>query len=272
MSRGPKELWKVEDELSIDLSDVDRVVVRVVAGEVTVTAGSVAHIDVRREGGADVTVELSNGTLFVTQPEPDLAPIGRFFKLVTENRRHRCTVAITAPPGAEIELTTVSADVVASGFDGGSKIKTVSGDITLLSLKNEVSVMTVSGDIEAKDIAAGLKLKSVSGDITIVDGACRWVDAKSVSGDVLLDLDLDPTGTYDVSTVSGDVAVRTTTEPNVSVDATSVSGSLVTDFGLHWNAKPGRRNISETIGTGGARLWVKTVSGDLRVLRGRAAA
>jgi putative adhesin len=266
------DVWKVSDELSIDLDAVEKVVVKMVAGELTVTSGPSPHVDVRRESGANVTVELNHGILIVSQPEPDIAPIERIWKYVTEGRRHRCAVAITAPPEAQIDLTTVSADIVASGFAGGSKVKTVSGDVTLSDLTTEVDVKTVSGEVEAKNIAAGLKLKTVSGDIGVAEGACRWVDAKTVSGDVLLDLDLDPSGTYDITTVSGNVAVRTTSEPNLAVDATTVSGRLVTDFGLGWDGHPGRKRVSETIGDGGARLWVKTVSGDLRVLRGRAAA
>lgn len=266
------EVWKVSDDLSVDLEGVDKVVVRMVAGDLTVTCGEQAHVDVRRESGTDVTVELSGGTLFVSQPEPEMAPIERFFKYFTEGRRHRASVAIVAPPGCKIDLSTVSSDVVASGFTGGSKVKTVSGDVTLSDLQHEVDVKTVSGEIEAKNIVAGLKLKTVSGDIAIADGACRWVDAKAVSGDVLLDLDLDPKGTYDVTTVSGTVSVRTSSEPNVVVDATTVSGRLVSDFELGWDRAPGRRRVSQTIGDGGARLWVKTVSGDLRVLSGRAAA
>jgi hypothetical protein len=264
--------WRVSDVLSTPLPEISKVVVRTVAGEVTAAAGATPHIEVRRESGADVVVEVRDGILFVSQPDPDIAPIERFIRLLTEGKRHRCTVAITAPPGAEVSLSTVSADIVASGFDGGTSVKTVSGDVTLSTLRHEVDVKTVSGAIEAKNIAAGLKLKTVSGDVGVVDGACRWVDAKSVSGDVLLDLDLDPVGTYDISTVSGDVAVRTVAEPNLSVDVTSVSGRLVSDFGIGWSHGPGRRRISETIGAGGARLWVKTVSGDLRVLRGREAA
>jgi hypothetical protein len=89
---------------------------------------------------------------------------------------------------------------------------------------------------------------------------------------VLLDLDLDPQGTYDITTVSGSVGLRTTSEPSVAVDATTVSGRVVSDFGLDWDGRPGRKRLMQTIGDGGARLWVKTVSGDLRVLRGRAVA
>jgi len=263
------ERWVVSDELSTDLDDVQSVVVRIVAGDVTVTAGEKSRVEVRRLSGADVYVESRDGVLHVAQPDPDIAPIERFLKMFTEGSRHRCTVAITAAPGAKISITTVSAEVVASGFGGGCNVKTVSGEVTLSRFGKDVDVKTVSGDIQVKDVSGGLKLKTVSGEVGVVDGSCRWVDAKSVSGDVLLDLDLDPSGTYDVSTVSGDVAIRTISEPNLSVDAKSVSGRLTTDFGIEWNVKPGKRHLSETIGSGGARLWVKTVSGDLRVLRGR---
>ena len=87
------DVWKVSDELDIDLAEVEKVVVRVVAGDVTVTAGSSPHLHVRRENGADVSVELNHGTLFISQPESEMAPIERLWKYVTEGRRHRCRVA-----------------------------------------------------------------------------------------------------------------------------------------------------------------------------------
>lgn len=266
------DTWRVDDELEMDLEDVRRVVVRIVAGDVTVTAGSSPRIEVVRESGSPVDVRIRDGVLSVLQPDADTAPLERFIKWFTEGRRHRCTVVITAPPDASIDITTVSAPVIASGFRGGARVKTVSADVTLSGLGSQVDVKTVSGDVEAKGIAAELKLKSVSGDMSVVDGACRWVDAKSVSGDVLLDLDLDPAGTYDVKTVSGGVGLRTTADPNLSVEASTVSGDVVSDFGLDFEHRPGRRHLYDTIGEGGARLRVKTVSGDLRVLRGRIAA
>lgn len=263
------ENWRVSDELSTDLPEISKVVVRIVAGEVTVASGEAPRIEVRRRSGSDVFVEVRDGTLFVSQPEPDSPPFERLWKMFTEGRRHRCTVTIAAPSSADVSVTTVSGDAVVSGFSGGTKVKTVSGDITLAALRNDVDVNAVSGDIEAKNLIGDLKFKTVSGDIAVVDGASRRVDAVAVSGDVLLDLDLDPTGSYDISTVSGDVSMRTVSEPDLSVQWTSVSGDLVTDFGIMSEHGPGRRRTNETIGKGGARLAVRTVSGDLRVLRGR---
>jgi hypothetical protein len=266
------ERWQVSDELQTELAPVDKINVRIVAGEVTVTTGTSPRIEIRRESGSDVFVELNNGSLFVAQPDPDLIGFERLIKFFTEGRRHRCTVAIVAPPEATVTVSTVSADIVVSGFAAGTTVKTVSGEVTLATLKNDIDIQTVSGDIDAKGIVGGMKLKTVSGAVGVVDGTCRWVDAKTVSGDVLLDLDLDPAGTYDVSTVSGAVSVRTVSEPNLRIDVTTVSGHLTSDFGLRFEAAPGRRRMSETLGDGGARLYVKTVSGDLRVLAGREAA
>jgi hypothetical protein len=266
------ERWRVSDSLSTDPGDVRRVVVRTVAGEVTVTSGPAAHIDVTREAGSDVDVRLVDGILNVTQPDAGTSPIERIIKWLTEARRHRCSVAVTAPEGASVDIVTVSSTVVVSGFRGGTRVKTVSGDITLSSLGERVDVKTVSGDVAAKGIEADVKLKSVSGDMSVVDGACSRVEAVSVSGDVLLDLDLDPQGTYDVSTVSGDVAVRTTSEPSLRLDVKTVAGDFVSDLGFDWGVRTGYRELHEKVGEGGALLCVRTVSGDLRLIRGRAAA
>lgn len=264
--------WRVEDELQTDLEDVRRVVVRIIAGDVTVTTGEASRIEVHRQSGGHVDVQLNNGVLTVSHPDSNMAPLDRFIKWVTEGRRHRCSVAITAPASASVDVVTVSAPVVTSGFQDGTRVKTVSGDITLSSLGRKVDVKTVSGEVEAKGISGELRLKSVSGDLSVVDGSCRWVDAKSVSGEILLDLDLDASGVYNIKTVSGSVSLRTTSDPNLSVDAKTVSGRVISDFGLDWEPGPGSREFFETIGDGGARLSVKTVSGDLRVVQGRVAA
>lgn len=264
--------WRVEDELQTDLDDVHRLVVKIVAGEVTVTPGKASRIEVRRESGAHVDVSMFGDVLNVAQPDSNMAPLERFIKWFTEGHRHRCNVAITVAPDASVEVGTVSGHVVVSGVQGGTNVKTVSGDVILSSLGDRVDVKTVSGEVEAKGINGDVTLKSVSGDMSVIDGVCPTVHAKSVSGEVLLDLDLDPAGTYDVKTVSGSVSLRTTAEPNLSLDAKTVSGRVISDFGLNWEPGPGSREFSNTIGTGGARLHVKTVSGDLRVVQGRVAA
>src|SRR5687767_507186 len=111
------DTWKVEDSLDSDVEGIDRVIVRIVAGDVSITKGEQAHFSVRRESGAEVHVEVRDGTLRIAQPAPDLAPLERFFRMLSEGRRNRSTVAVTAPAGAKIEVSAVSASVVVSGFE-----------------------------------------------------------------------------------------------------------------------------------------------------------
>lgn len=264
--------WSVEDTLSVDLEDVGEVDVTIVAGDVAVTAtDGPAHLEVERTSGPPVEVKLAGGRLRIRHPKREglLELLDRF----AGAGKPEASVVLSVPAGARVGVKAVSAPVVVSGLRAGTSVKTVSGDVTLRDLAEEVDVKTVSGDVQAKGIAADLKAKTVSGTVALVDGSCRWVRAKAVSGDVLCDLDLDPSGVYDLGTVSGDVALRTGADPSVTVEAQSVSGSVVSDFGLDWDERgPGKRSLRQRVGEGEARLAVKTVSGDLRLVRRREAA
>ncbi len=264
--------WSVEDTLSIDLEDVREVDLGIVAGEVAVTAtDGPAHLEVERISGPPVEVELVDGRLRIHHPKREglLELLDRF----GGSGKPEASVVLAVPSGARLRAKAVSAPVLVSGLGARTSVKTVSGDLTLKDLADEVDVKTVSGDVEAKGVTADLKAGTVSGSVTLVDGACRWVRVKTVSGDVLLDLDLDPSGVYDLGTVSGDVALRTGADPSVVVEAQSVSGAVVSDFGLDWDElRPGRRVMRRRVGSGEARLAVKTVSGELRLVRRREAA
>jgi hypothetical protein len=268
MKEEPMSRWQVDDHLDVELEDVLEVTVHIVAGDLAVTtAPGPARIEVRRESGPEVDVRFDEGRLHVEQRGE--GGLGWLFGSV----HRKVAVTLSVPPEVRADLVTVSAPVLASGIRGRVKVKTVSGDVTLADLHDVVDVKTVSGDVDARGITADLKAKTVSGDLTVVDGTCRWVDANSVSGDVLLDLDPDPAGVYTFKTVSGDVALQTRGEPNLLVEASSVSGRLVSDLGIAWeDDRPGRRRVRERIGEGGARLVVTTVSGELRILRKREAA
>ncbi len=270
--------WQVTDErLAVPLAGLTEGTLRIVAGEVVVAAGEGEPLlEVDRTSGPPVEVSFEDGRLHVRHANPGGQPgvlglLGRF--LGGEEDTVGATVALRCPPSTPLQISTVSAPVVATGLGARTGLKTVSGDVTLKDVAGQVDAKTVSGDLDAIGVAAELRLKTVSGSMSVVDGACRWVEGKSVSGDFVLDLDLDPRGVYSFKTVSGLVALRTGADPSVLVEASSVSGSVVSDFDLDWeDDRPGRRRLHRSIGGGEARLVVKTVSGDLRLLERRVAA
>lgn len=281
--------WMVEGSQTIELDDVRDVKIRIVGGSVSVTAaqhGEPPRLEVESIQGGPVDVHHELGSLRVFHPEWAWAGWRRILEGLTVSadikigsftfpgvRAPECRIVLRVPAESRLDASTVNAAVTVSGLRTPVHLKTVSGDLTLADITDLVDARTVSGEVAARGLAGDLKAKTVSGDVSVVGGSSSWVDAKTVSGDVTLDLDLDPRGVYEFITVSGDVGLRLPDEPDVMVELSSVSGALDTDFGLSWDDhRGGRKRIRERLGSGSARLFVRTVSGSTRLIRRRAVA
>jgi DUF4097 and DUF4098 domain-containing protein YvlB len=186
---------------------------------------------------------------------------------------------IICPPGTDLELSgastnvrvdgelgevsarTASGDIRLQGVFGPLQVKTASGDVFVGVVGGQGAIATVSGDVGIERIDAALTARAVSGDITIGSIAAE-LGISTTSGDVDLKAVLD--GDVRVQTVSGDVRVGVARGTRVWVDAASVSGRLESELGLD------DEQVDETEG-GIVPLHVKTVSGDVSVVRAAAA-
>ena len=181
-------------------------------------------------------------------------------------------VTVRCPEGADLDLTTQSADLDVRGLLGNVVGRSASGD-AMLADTGELSFTTASGDLTAGAVAGTLTTKSASGDVVVraVQGAAT---VNTVSGDVRLG---QTTGSVGVNTVSGDVElesvggpcrvscvsgdVHVATRPGLAlwIDAQSVSGSVTSDLDV----------ADAPAGGGGEQvdLRIRTVSGDVRITR-----
>jgi DUF4097 and DUF4098 domain-containing protein YvlB len=177
-------------------------------------------------------------------------------------------VSVSVPEGCPVELGVVSADAVVSGITAATKVKSVSGDVTLDGLRADISSQTVSGALETRHLHGDLHFTTVSGDLTVVDGSSSQVKAETVSGDVTLDLDVQPGARLNLSSVSGDVTMRLPESVSLQVDVKTLSGHLTSAFdGVRSENKPGRSTLRGSLGSGDGFLQAKTVSGDVTLLR-----
>lgn len=125
--------------------------------------------------------------------------------------------------GGPVDVNSTSGDVEVGSAHGAVNIRSVSGDVRVRHAAESVQVTTVSGDQDLEGLVHGdVRLQSVSGDVTagIRRGSRLWVDAKSLSGDTVSELELGddlPGGEHEhdagplvelrANTVSGDIRV-----------------------------------------------------------------
>ena len=188
---------------------------------------------------------------------------------------------ITCPPGSDLELSGGSTDLRADGELGEVSVRTASGDTRLETVLRELEVKSASGDIDVASVAANAALVTVSGDV-MLGRSDASITARSVSGDVTIGA---TTGELGISTTSGDVDVKAVSAGDVRVqtvsgdvrlgiargtrtwiDAVSVSGRLESELGLEDHEPTSDDDASPVV-----PLHVKTVSGDVSVVRAAAA-
>jgi Putative adhesin len=187
---------------------------------------------------------------------------------------------ITCPPGAELDLSggstdvrvegdlgevsarTASGDIRLQNVGGSLRVKTASGDVFVATVAGDGSLVTVSGDVSVERIDTTLTGRTVSGDVT-VGMVAGELGVATTSGDV--DVKAVVSGDVRVQTVSGDVRVGIARGTRVWIDAASVSGALESELGLQDADADG--DVAGAV----VPLHVKTVSGDVAVVRAAAA-
>ncbi|MBW3570447.1 MAG: DUF4097 domain-containing protein [Gemmatimonadetes bacterium] len=135
---------------------------------------------------------------------------------------------------------------------------------------------TVAGDVEATGLRSAVDVATVSGNVRVsTTGTAR---ASTVSGWVEATFGETDGEDMEFASVNGDVVLRLAEGVGAQVSARTVSGEIRSDFDLRRGREDrenGRFHIgvggeaTGTIGRGGPRLRVNTVSGDIRLERVR---
>lgn len=181
---------------------------------------------------------------------------------------------VTVPHGADVEISTASADVngrgrfgslkadVASGdlrfaeLSGRVDVKSASGDVDFEDIGDDASVTTASGDVRIGHVAGNATIRSASGDV-IVDGAESSVTVQTASGDQRLGSVLS--GRVVMQSASGDQSVGIRRGSRVQLDVRTMSGETRSDLEIE-DAPP--------VGDGPQiDLRATSMSGDIRILR-----
>jgi hypothetical protein len=258
------EQWTVDSPTTLDFDGVAALRVRVVSGSVAVlSTDDQPRLDVADLAGQPLLVRHEAGILTITYP--DLTWDGMLGWL--RPQPHSAAITVMVPRECPAQLGVVSASAVVSGISGATSVKSVSGKITLDGVTGAVDATTLSGDVEAQGLGGRVGFNSVSGDLTVADGTVDKLEAKTVSGRVTADVDLNDGGALRVTTVSGAVAIRLPAETSTRVELRSTTGRVQCEFGgLTASRSRGASSLSGTLGSGAGQLHISTMSGQVTLL------
>jgi DUF4097 and DUF4098 domain-containing protein YvlB len=163
----------------------------------------------------------------------------------------------------DVQLQTVSGAVEAIDVGGDVRASTASGGVTVTNAKGDVRASSLSGTVRVSKPAGRIDADCGSGKIEI-DDARFDVKAHSVSGEVAISGDPGAQGYWDLKTVSGAVHVQVPPAANFRFSAEAISGNIKTDIPIVIEEQ-GKHSLHAHVGTGGGRIEVHTMSGDIIV-------
>lgn len=167
----------------------------------------------------------------------------------------------------KLTLEGSSGDVRARDIKGTWTSDFSSGDCDLAGFDGDLlSVHTTSGDAALRSVKARrVEFESTSGDLRLSEADLQELSAEATSGDVAFESAGASLKDARIRTSSGDVFVRLPAESSFDVEADQSSGDMDVSFADGSAVRHRDRIVGYRHGSGGARIRVRTSSGDLTV-------
>ena len=163
----------------------------------------------------------------------------------------------------DAEVTTASGTISATDVGSDLHVSTASGNVELSGIKGNVRASTVSGVIRIAKPGARVQAGNTSGEIEI-QGASNDVKAHAISGLVSVQGNPGADSYWDLKSVSGGVQLRVPAAANLHLTAEASSGDIRSDIPIVVEEQ-GKHTLRAHMGSGGGRVDVHTVSGEIRL-------
>jgi len=162
-----------------------------------------------------------------------------------------------------VQLTTASGDIEVDGVGDDVRVSSASGSVNIATTKGDVRVNALAGGIIVKQPGGRVDVDTASGRIE-VQGATSDVRAHAASGQIMVQGNPGANNYWDLKTASGSVKISVPRGANFHLTAEAVSGEISTDIPIVVEEQ-GKHSVRARAGTGGGRVEIHTVSGQIVV-------
>src|ERR1700674_11732 len=163
----------------------------------------------------------------------------------------------------DAQLTTASGSISATDIGNDVRVSTASGSVSISDAKGDVRVNALAGVIRVAKPGGRVEADTMSGAVEI-QGAANNVKSHAASGRVSIQGNPGVDSYWELKTVSGGVQLKVPTTANFHLSAEAVSGEIRTAIPIVIEEQ-GKHSLRAHLGSGGGRVEVHTVSGEIRV-------
>jgi hypothetical protein len=216
-------------------------------------------------------------------------------------RMHNVSISYTieVPHDTEVSTTVASGTQIVHGLRGPVKLQSASGSIRVEDIEREAQLISLSVSVEASNIGDTVRASSASGTIAVsnakgdvrvnglagsiqvvkpggrvdadagsgtidVQNAASDVKAHALSGRIAVTGNPGVGSYWDLKTISGGVEIGVPKSANFHLLAEATSGEIRTNIPIMVEEQ-GKHSLRAQLGTGGGRVEVHTVSGEIRI-------
>jgi DUF4097 and DUF4098 domain-containing protein YvlB len=223
----------------------------------------------------------------------------RIGKEMSRMRHISIAYTIQVPRDTEVSATVASGAQTIRGVRGPVRVQSASGSIRIEKIERDAQLSTLSGSVSATDIGSDIRVSSASGSVNVsnikgdarvnalagvirvskpggrieadtasgeveIEGAANDVKAHAVSGRVSVQGNPGANSYWELKTVSGAVQLGVPSSANLHLSAEASSGEIRTDIPIVIEEQ-GKHSLRAHMGSGGGRVDVHTVSGEIRL-------
>jgi DUF4097 and DUF4098 domain-containing protein YvlB len=163
----------------------------------------------------------------------------------------------------DAQLMTASGSLSATDIGSDVRVSTASGSVTITNAKGDVRVNALSGVIRVSKPGGRVEADTASGEVEI-QGAASDVKAHALSGRISVQGNPGADSYWELKTASGTVQLNVPASANLHLSAEATSGNIRTDIPIVIEEQS-RHSLRAHMGSGGGRVEVHTVSGEIRV-------
>lgn len=163
----------------------------------------------------------------------------------------------------DAQLTTASGSVDATDLGDDVHANSASGNVSVSNVKGDVRINAVTGTIHVTKTAGRVEAETATGSVD-VQGVANDVKAHSASGRVSIQGNPSSNCLWELKTASGPVELRVPASANFELSASAVSGDIRADVPIVIEEQ-GKHSLRAHIGNGGARVEVRSASGNIHI-------